>query len=434
MEWIISGITLGLAVLAVYLVWRSMSVRVHAAQSQALAAEALTQTERERAVRAEALLEAERNAFHQQIASTQNTEQQLRDSFAKLSNEALQNSTEQLLTLAQERFERQHLAVHTDITRIVEPLRQTLDQQRDHVSALERQREQAYGSLSTIIQDVKAGQSTLHQETQRLVSALGKPNVRGVWGEMQLRKVAEHAGMLAHCDFDTQVTLKGQDANHRPDMIVNLPNQRYLIIDAKAPLDAFLRAFDLEGEQRSEALRSHARHIRGHIDAMHKRNYPQHLPGTYDFTIIFMPGDMFYYAALEHDSELLEYSFSKNIILATPATMLALLKTTALGWRETRLASEAQAIRDEGEKIYRSLRSLAEHLAKVGTSIDKAAQSYNEAIGSLENRVLAPSRKMAELGIKSDKDMPEIKTVDTTSRQISRKELLPAQEELVSHS
>jgi DNA recombination protein RmuC len=388
---------------------------------------------RERAIRAEAVLEAERAGHTVRIEAIQSAEQQLRESFAKLSSEALSASTNQFLTLAQERMERQQQTVRSDLTALFDPLRLTLDQQREQVSALERQRENAYGGLNAVIAELKDGQRLLNQETNNLVKALSKPQVRGRWGEMQLRRVIEMAGMLEHCDFATQVTIAGEDATQRPDLIVRLPNQRQIVVDSKVPLEAFLNALNAEDGERAELFRQHARQLRHHVDDMCKRNYPAKIDGAHEFTVIFIPGETFYQTALEHDTDLLDYAFGKNIILASPNTLIVILKAAAMGWRETRLSSEAKAIRDEGEKIYKALRSVAEHLGKLGDSLGKATTAYNNVIGSVETRLLPPARKMNELGIHDLKDVPALDLIETSVRAIVRPELLleaPAQVEL----
>jgi|HigsolmetaAR201D_1030396.scaffolds.fasta_scaffold03859_7 DNA recombination protein RmuC len=425
--------------------WFVMGRRVRDALLRATAAEAALQAERdsvpmrieaavsverERTIRAEAALEAERASHAARVEALQSAEQQLRESFAQLSNEALKASSEQFLTLAQERLERQQQAARSDLNALFEPLRQTLDLQRDQVASLERQREQAYGSLNAVITELKEGQRLLNQETSNLVKALSKPQVRGRWGEMQLRRVIEMAGMLEHCDFATQVTVASDDATYRPDVIIRLPNERQIVVDSKVPLEGFLNALNAEENQRAELFRQHARQLRNHIDAMSKRNYPAKVDGAHEFTVIFVPGETFYQTALEYDAELLDYAFGKSVILASPNTLIAILKAAALGWRETRLAAEAQRIRDEGEKIFKALRTLAEHMSKLGTALDRATDAYNEAIGNLEQRLLPPARKMNDLGIQDSKDMPTVKLVDKRTRSFTRAELMPASGEV----
>lgn len=377
----------------------------------------------ERAIRAETTLEAERAGHAATTTALQNAEHHLRESFAQLSNDALKTSTEQFLTLAHERLERQHQAARSDLTTLLDPLRTTLDQQRDHIATLEQRRERAYGSMDTAIADLKEGQRQLTHETNNLVKALSKPQVRGRWGEIQLRRVIEMAGMLEHCDFDTQVSTTTADATTRPDMIVRLPNDRQIIIDSKVPLTAFLEALDASDEQRADHFRRHARQVRQHIETMSKRNYPASFPEAYDFTVIFIPGETLYQTALEYDADLLDDAFNKSIILASPNTLIALLKAAAFGWRETRLAAETQTIRAEGEKIYRALSTIAEHLSKLGASLGKATNAYNSLIGSVETRLLPPARKMNELGIQETKSIPELTSIEISARPIVRAEL-----------
>lgn len=372
--------------------------------------EAALSTERERAIRTEAALDAQRAGQTVRIEAIQSAEQHLRESFARLSGKALQTSATQFLTLVQERLERQQQAARSDLSTLFEPLRQTLDLQREQVSALERQRENAYGGLNAVVAELKEGQRLLNQETSNLVKALSKPQARGRWGEMQLRRVIEMAGMLKHCDFAMQVTITGEEATQRPGLIVRLPNGRQIVVDSKVPpLEAFLNALNAEECQRPDLFRQHARQLRQHVDAMCKRNYPASVDGAHEFTVIFVFGETFYQTALEHDTEPLDYVFGKSVVLASPNTLIAILKAAALGWRETWLAAEAKTIRDVVEKVYKALRTLAEHMTKLGTALDRTTTAYNDAVGSLEGRMLPLARCLVELGITAGKDTPTLK-------------------------
>ncbi len=384
---------------------------------------AQTGAERERAVRAESTLAAERASHSQLLATIQAAEQQLSDRFAKLSSEALKASSDQFLALAQERMAQHQLSLRGDMAQVFVPLRTTLDDQGRQIAAIEGQRHESFGRLDETIKLLLSGQQLLSQETGNLVNALGKPQVRGQWGELQLRRVIELAGMVEHCDFDTQVTVQDGDGKGRPDLVVRMPNQRQIIVDSKVPMAAFLRALNATADERPALLRAHAQQVRVHIDDIHKRNYPAKVDGAHDYTIIFIPGEVFYHAALEHDAELLEYAFKKSVILASPNTLVAILKAAALGWSETRLAADAKTIRDEGEKVYKALITAVEHLSKVGAALNTATTTYNAAVGSIETRLLPPARKMNELGLRNAKPLPSPDAIETSIRQFTKPEL-----------
>lgn len=384
-----------------------------------------TQAAREQAIRAEAALEAANRAHAEKIAALQDAEQRLRDSFASLSSEALQASSAQFLQLAEERLQRQQQAARSDLTSLVEPLRETLTRQELQVKALEEARQTAYGGLDALLKEMRLGQSALQSETSRLVNALGRPQVRGRWGELQLERLVELAGMQNHCDFGEQVTISTAEGQQRLDMLVRLPNQRCIVIDAKVPMGAFDDALQADDSQRPERLKIYARQVRDHIDAMAKRAYHRSVEGAYEFTVIFIPGELFYHAALEYDHGLIDYALGKSIILASPNTLIALLKSAALGWKEAQLASEARKIQQIGSELYERLGTVIGHLSRLGRNLTQSVGAYNDAVGSIESRLLSSARKMHAMGV-GKTELPELDGLGETVRAFSQPELLGA--------
>lgn len=416
--WIGIASFFGGVLLAAGIVWFVLSRKME------LLRQSLTQT-REQAVRAEATLEAERQSHEAKIQLLEANEQRLQDTFARLSNEALQKNNDQFLQLAQERIERQQEHVKSDLSALVEPLRSSLDRQAEQVQQIEQSRQQAYGSIEEQLRRMTEDQQRLQGETANLVKALRQPQARGRWGEIQLRRVVELAGMSEQCDFSEQTSMRSDEgALQRPDMLVRLPNQRQIVIDAKVPLEAYLAAIEAHDDgTRKLQLERHAGHIRGHVDTMGKRAYQAQIDGAHDFVVLFIPGEVFLNAALEHDAELLEYAFRKDVILATPTTLIALLKSVALGWREARLSQEAHNIKLEGEKLYKALNTMAGYIATLGKNLDTSVSSYNKLIGNLESRVLPSAKKMHELQV-SDEALSEIELIETTTRQFTKPELI----------
>ena len=339
-----------------------------------------------------------------QLKALEDTEQHMRDTFASLSQTALQASNAQFLQLAQERLERQQQAARNDLSALVDPLKTTLEQQHEHLRTLEQARHESYSRLDTLIVSLKEDQLRLQSETANLVTALRQPQVRGRWGELQLRKVVELAGMSDHCDFDEQQTnVDDEGRTQRPDMLVRLPNQRQIVIDAKVPLAAYLEALEAaDDSSRKEKLVAHARQVRTHVTDMSRRAYQSQIDGAHDFVVLFIPGEVFYSAALQHDRELLDYAFSKNVILATPSTLIALLKAVAQGWNEVRLAEDARKVKEVGEQLYKNLSTLADHISKIGKGLGDAVKAYNSTIGSMESRLLPCARRLSELQVSSD--------------------------------
>lgn len=305
------------------------------------------------------------------------------------------------------------------VARAIAPLHEMLRRYEQQITKLEHDRIDAYANLRTQLTHVHETSTALRTETGNLVAALRAPQVRGTWGEHQLRRVVEAAGLLEHCDFAEQVTLTSERGRgQRPDLVVRLYGGRQVVVDAKAPLDAYLTATAAPDERTRDAhLTTHARALRAHVDALSAKRYWAALDQAPEFVVLFMPADPFLDTALAHDPTLLEHAFARNVVLATPATLIALLRTIAYAWRQEALARNAQHIHRLGRELYARLATMAEHLGKVGTSLGSAVGAYNKAVGSLESRVLVSARKFAELGVSAD----EITTpaqVEIAPRQI----------------
>ena len=322
-----------------------------------------------------------------------------RERFAALAAEALRDNTEGFLALAGERFQRLEEGSEADwetrrkaVDDTVGPLREALERYRQEAQTLERERANSAGHLEQQLE-------TLSAETTRLAGALQGTASRGRWGELTLRRTAELAGLSEHCDFAEQVTLGGAGAG-RPDLLVRLPGGREIAVDAKAPLDAYLASVDAEAESgRESALRDHARAVRRHVDALAGRGYAAQLDCSPDFVVLFLPDEGFLGAALSRDRGLAEHALTKGVVLATPATLYALLGAVARGWRELRMAEGSREVLACARELDERLSRFGEHLAKLGNHLGKSVESFNKAVGSLESRVLPQARRIRELGV-----------------------------------
>ncbi|MGB9633336.1 MAG: DNA recombination protein RmuC [Chloroflexaceae bacterium] len=310
------------------------------------------------------------------------SEQRIRDMFASVSQEALRANSSDFNERARRELEA-----------LTAPLKATLDEQQRKLEDLERERQKAYGSIEQQLHRMTQDQRLLQQETARLVSSLRQPQVRGRWGEIQLRKVVELAGMSEHCDFMEQERINNDGKAQRPDLVVRLPNQRVIAVDAKAPLDAYLNAHECQDESEAgKYLKEHANRIKNHITSMAKRDYQSAIDGAFEFLVLFIPGEPFYRAALEHDPELIDFAFQHKVVLASPTTLIVLLRTIAHGWREVRLAENARKIRDEGEKVYKALSNVAEHVGRLGKALGDSVARYN-AMNRRSGAHAVPERK-----------------------------------------
>ena len=310
------------------------------------------------------------------------------------------------------------------VARAVAPLHETLRRYEQRVAELEHDRVDAYAELREQVRSMSAVSGELRTETKQLVAALRAPQVRGRWGEHQLRRIIEAAGMLEHCDFAAQVTAATDQRGVRPDLVVRLHGGRSVVVDAKAPFDAYLTAMEARDERSRDAhLDTHARHLRAHVDTLAAKSYWSAFDQTPEFVVLFMPADPFLDAALQRDPTLLEHAFTRNVVLATPATLIALLRTVAYAWRQEALARNAVAVHTLARELYGRLSTLGEHVAKLGGALSSAVTAYNKAVGSLEARVLVSARKLADLGV-SGTELPEPAQVEVAARQVQAPELM----------
>lgn len=350
--------------------------------------------------------------------------QELAEAFKALSGEALKTNNQAFLQLAKTSFEVLHAEAKGDLAQrqqaideLVKPLHDSLKRYEDQIHFLEQSRQSAYGGLDMHLKLLAESHQRLQQETGNLVKALSAPSVRGRWGEITLKRVAELAGMVSHCDFVEQDVVENDEGRLRPDMVVQLPGGRQIVVDAKAVLAAYLEAYEAQDEaQRQERLRRHAAQVRSRMDQLSAKSYWSQFPQAPEFVVLFLPGEHFLGAALEQDPSLIEDGFSRRVVIATPATLIGLLRAVAYGWRQEQLSEHAQQAGRLGKDLYERMAVLAEHLNDVGEALNKSVLAYNKAVGSIEARILPAARKFKELGISSDKDLPQLEPVESVPR------------------
>ncbi|MGC1374570.1 MAG: DNA recombination protein RmuC, partial [Candidatus Sulfotelmatobacter sp.] len=377
--------------------------------------------------RLESVLESERKANVEKIELVTRAGEELQNAFKALAADALKSNSSSFLVLAKERLERFQTEARGDlesrqkaVADLVAPVRDSLNKVDTQIQQMEVARGDAYGELRAQVQSLITTQKELQSQTGNLVRALRTPNVRGRWGEIQLRRVVEIAGMLSYCDFTEQETIHSENGRLRPDLVVKLPGGKNVVVDAKTPLQAFLDAFETTDEDaRRACLANHARQVRDHMKILSGKNYWEQFDSTPEFVVMFLPGETFFSAALEQDSTLIEQGVLQRVIPASPTTLIALLKAINYGWNQEKLARNAQQISALGKELHDRLRLLASHIASVGTGLDRAVESYNKAVGSLESRVLVSARKFAELGTSVADDIPELEPIETTARALS---------------
>lgn len=390
------------------------------AAAVALAAIALARRARRRRAEADAA-RAEADAARAAEAAA------LRDAFQALSADALQRNNQAFLDLARtslgefqrgasSELEKRQQAVDS----LVAPIRESLERMGEKLSSIEKERHGHYSALVQQLRQVSADHTKLQLETSNLVRAMRTAPARGRWGELQLRRVVELAGMLEHCDFVEQETFGAEGRRLRPDLVVRLPGGKSIVVDAKAPLEAYLDAHETADEAAREVkLKDHARRVRAHVSALATKGYWTELDDAPDFVVMFLPGEPFFAAALQYDATLVEFGADQRVIIASPTTLIALLRAVHYGWQQERIAEAAQRVSELGRQLYDRVATLGGHFERLGKSLDRAVSAYNEAVGSVESRVLVTARRLRELGPgASADDIPALEPVQTAARKL----------------
>lgn len=375
-------------------------------------------------------LESARQSFEEQKALIEVMKKEMTDTFNALSKAALDSSNESFLTLASERLgtiveeTKGKLGEHkASMDGLIKPLNETLKRYEEQIRSIEESRHKAYGSLEEQLRTLTSTHENLQRETSNLVSALRKPQVRGRWGEMQLRRVAELSGMSLHCDFTEQQSVDTDKGRIRPDMVVHLPMGREIVVDSKVSLEAYLDAVSVSTEDEKKIkTEKHAQQVRTHMVKLASKEYWSQFKQSPEFVVLFIPGESFLSAALESDTTLIEDGIEKRVIIATPTTFIALLRAIAYGWRQEQLTKNAQEISELGRQLYERVSTLVQHFESVGSNLEKAIGAYNKAVGSLEARVLPSVRKFRELGVTGSEEIPVLEQIDQTPRNLT---LLP---------
>ncbi|WP_020559325.1 DNA recombination protein RmuC [Thiofilum flexile] len=367
-------------------------------------------------------LQAEEQLHEERMLMLDDAQDRMNNAFAALSQRALRENNEQFIQLAQANLGRFQAESKADLEQrqqsieyLVDPIRQALEKTEQHLYAMERAREVSFSILGEQLRALSIDQVTLRQETTKLASALKNPTARGQWGELSLKRIVELAGMTEHCDFALQVQRSNDERTIRPDMVVRLPDARELIVDAKAPMDAYLEAMDAGDElTRVNYLQKHARSLREHVKILAAKRYWEQFQQAPDFVVLFVPGEAFLGAALEQDKSLLAEALEARVILASPATLMALLRAVAFGWKQAALTANASQIRTLGEELHKRLSILTTHIQATGRQLGQSVESYNRLVGSLERHVIPSAKRLSELGISSER---KLDTLDTLSVQ-----------------
>lgn len=382
---------------------------------------------REESGQLKAALEGERRAAQERVVAFKNATDELSEKFKALSRDALKDNNQSFLELAHSTLQKFQQGAKGDlelkqraIDELVKPLKDSLEKVDSKIGEMEKARVGAYSELREQVKALATSHLQLQQETGNLVTALRTPHIRGRWGEIQLRRVVELAGMLQYCDFVEQETVVTSDGRIRPDVIVRLPGNRTIVIDAKVPFDAFYESIATKDDLiRVTKLKDHARLVRTHIGSLSKKSYWESVQPTPEFVLLFLPGETFYSAALEMDPKLIEDGVGQGVIIATPTTLIALLKAVSYGWRQEQMATNAQEVSKLGKELYDRLRTFTNHFGDIGRGLDRALDAYNRGVRSLEARVLVTARKFKERGAIAGEEIATTESIDKVASPLS---------------
>ena len=371
-------------------------------------------------------LEVEQQNNNEKIESLEKARLQLSETFTALSSQALKNNNEEFLKLAQENLKQYQAQAVNELDKkekaiehLLNPIKESLNKTEEQIRNIEKDRKESYGALHKHLESMAHTQATLQDETRKLVTALRRPEVRGQWGEMTLKRLAELAGMVEHCDFYEQEQVRTDEGALRPDMIVRMPDGREIVVDVKTPLDAYISAIEaVDDTERQIHLKRHTQNVKQRINELADKAYWKQFKNAPDFVILFIPGDQFLTAALDQEPGILENALSRQIILATPTSFVALLRAVGYGWRQEQLAENAEHIKTVGQELYGRLQTFTEHLQKLGKSLDSGMKHFNNAVGSFDSRILPSARKFNEMGISADKKISQPNQIETAVRQI----------------